>query len=45
MQVDTINPIFFTGSQSRNPLRIFVERTNGVGENEPVVRWDTAENR
>ncbi|KAH8997564.1 TIM21-domain-containing protein [Lactarius akahatsu] len=28
------------GSQSRNPLRIFVERTDGVRENEPVVRWD-----
>jgi len=27
-------------SQSRNALRIFVERTDGVRENEPVVRWD-----
>jgi len=27
-------------SQSRNPLRIFVERKDGVRENEPVVRWD-----
>jgi len=27
-------------SQSRNPLRIFIERTNGVRENEPVVRRD-----
>ncbi|KAI9445066.1 TIM21-domain-containing protein [Lactarius indigo] len=28
------------GSQSRNPLRVFVERADGVRENEPVVRWD-----
>jgi len=28
-------------SQSRNPLRVFVERADGVRENEPVVRWDT----
>ncbi|KAI0307941.1 TIM21-domain-containing protein [Multifurca ochricompacta] len=27
-------------SQSRNPLRVFVERADGVRENEPVVRWD-----
>jgi import inner membrane translocase subunit TIM21 len=27
-------------SQSRNPLRVFVERIDGVRENEPVVRWD-----
>ncbi|KAI9512875.1 TIM21-domain-containing protein [Russula earlei] len=27
-------------SQSRNPLRIFVERTDSVRENEPVVKWD-----
>ncbi|KAI0283410.1 TIM21-domain-containing protein [Russula aff. rugulosa BPL654] len=32
-------------SQSRNPLRIFVERTEGVRENEPVVRSNTADNR
>ncbi|KAI0274786.1 TIM21-domain-containing protein [Gloeopeniophorella convolvens] len=28
-------------SQSRNPLRVFVERTDGVGESEPVVRWES----
>jgi len=27
-------------SQSRNPLRVFVHRTNNVRENEPVVNWD-----
>jgi len=27
-------------SQSRNPLRVFVERTDGVRENKSVVRWD-----
>jgi len=27
-------------SQSRSALRVFVERTDGVRENEPVVRWD-----
>src|SRR5258708_18564599 len=37
---DAHDLILFTGSQSRNPLRIFVERTDGVRENEPVVRWD-----
>ncbi|KAH9968826.1 TIM21-domain-containing protein [Russula dissimulans] len=27
-------------SQSRNPLRVFVQRTDNVRENEPVVKWD-----
>jgi len=27
-------------SQSQHALRVFVERTDGVRENEPVVRWD-----
>jgi len=28
-------------SQSRSPLRVFVERADGVRESEPVVRWDS----
>ncbi|THH18103.1 hypothetical protein EW146_g2830 [Bondarzewia mesenterica] len=27
-------------SNSRNPVRVFVERSAGVRENEPVMRWD-----
>ncbi|KAI0067762.1 hypothetical protein BV25DRAFT_1819182 [Artomyces pyxidatus] len=26
-------------SQARNPVRVFVERAEGVRENEPVIRW------
>ncbi|KAI0050714.1 hypothetical protein FA95DRAFT_1555434 [Auriscalpium vulgare] len=26
-------------SQGRNPVRVFVERAEGVRENEPVIRW------
>ncbi|KAI0029148.1 TIM21-domain-containing protein [Vararia minispora EC-137] len=29
-------------SRIRNPVRIFVERANGVRENEPVIRWDVS---
>ncbi|CAK5265256.1 unnamed protein product [Mycena citricolor] len=28
-------------SRSRNPLRVFVERTPGVRDNEPVLRWNS----
>ncbi|TFY65918.1 hypothetical protein EVG20_g5169 [Dentipellis fragilis] len=30
-----------TGSHSRNPTRVFVKRSSGVRENEPVMRWDS----
>jgi len=28
-------------SASRNPLRVFVERSRGVRENEPTIRWSS----
>ncbi|TFK41318.1 TIM21-domain-containing protein [Crucibulum laeve] len=28
-------------SRDRNPIRVFVERTPGVRENEPVMRWNS----
>ncbi|KAJ6519494.1 TIM21-domain-containing protein [Mycena sanguinolenta] len=28
-------------SRSRNPVRVFVERTPGVRDNEPVMRWNS----
>jgi len=28
-------------SGSRHPLRVFVERSSGVRENEPTIRWNS----